>query len=535
MGMLLVIVSQRKGVGLKLLIASIGALNLELIAITLESIVTELPRKIFWSQVEHIGYATAPTLLLLFALRYTSQNSKLSLLKRIAIWIIPGIHLALVWTYPLHSWIWTGFVYDGPATNYMAYLHGPWYWFYLGYTILILLLVNLIFLRAGLKAKGFERKQYRMLILGNLVPLLFGFIHGIGWVPIPNLNLFPMGSLVACLVVWLAIRHYQFMDPDPIARLKLVSNLPDGVVVLNPFGLVVSVNPAAQRIIQEEFIPGEPPPQILQKLIRAREDEVVQLDQEDGKVVYLSTYFEVLNNHHGKPIGSLLLFRDISQLIQAEMELRQIERQEAASTERHRIAMVLHDSITQSLHGLSLLSDNLKMELGLDGSQQRAEKLLMLIEEAAHQALREMRLVIYQLDRQEERVSFIEHLLTRLSSVEAKAGLKVDLKTDPDLQVCSEWDEDLSAILDEALNNIIKHAYADSVLIRAMQDGEESLELSIQDDGVGFEVKNIAFWGMGLQNMRERANRLKAELAVHSGTGEGTLIRITIPGKERIS
>jgi signal transduction histidine kinase len=534
MGMLLVIISQRKGVGLKLLIASIGTLNLELIAITLESIVTELPRKIFWSQVEHIGYATAPTLLLLFALRYTSQNSKLSLLKRIAIWIIPGIHLALVWTYPLHSWIWTGFVYDGPATNHMTYLHGPWYWFYLGYTILILLLVNLVFLRAGLKTKGFERKQYRMLILGNLVPLLFGFIHGVGWVPIPNLNLFPMGSLVACLVVWLAIRYYQFMDPDPIARLQLVSNLPDGVVVLNPLRLVVSANPAAQRILQEKFIPGEPPPQILQKLIRAREDEVVQLAKRDGEAIYLSTHSEVLKNSHDKSIGLLLLFRDISKLIQAEMQLRQKQRLAATSAERHRISMTLHDSIAQSLHSLSLLSDNLKSELEVVDNPERTEKLLTLINRAAHQALRELRLAIYQLNQQEEKKGFIEGLKTRLSSVEARAGLKVDLQTDPDLQVCSDWGDDLSAILSEALNNIIKHAYANAVLIRVRQDPEGSLELSIQDDGVGFDYENITPGGMGLQNMRERASRLEGELAVQSGTGEGTLIQIWIPGKERI-
>ena len=530
------IVTQRSGAGLKLLTASIVALNLELFAITIESIVTALPRKIFWSQVEHVGYATAPTLLLLFALSYTRKNKKLKPLYWILSWIIPTIHLVLVWTSPRHSLIWTGFVYDGPATNHMTYLHGPWYWFYLGYTILILLLVNLVFFRAGLKAKGFERKQYRLLILGNLVPLLFGFIHGVGWVPIPNLNLFPMGSLIACMVVWQAIRHYQFMDPDPIARLKLVSDLPDGVVVLNTQQLLVSSNPAAQRIIQAEFVPGERPPGIIQKLIRARENEVVKLAQENGDVVYLSTHFEVLNNSHGKSIGSLLVFRDITQLIKTEMALRQKERLEATTVERHRIAMTLHDSIAQSLHGLSLLSENLRAELELEGSQNRAEKLLTLIDRATHQALREMRLVIYQLDQPKEQTNFIERLQIRLASVESRAGIKVDLQIEPDesgLQIRSDWCEDLSAILAELLNNIIKHAYANIILIRIIQDSEGSLDLFIQDNGVGFDVFSVPSGGMGLHNVRERSHRLGAQLEILSSPEEGTFIHMRLNSQER--
>ena len=246
-GMILIIYLQKNGAGTKLLAASISALNLEMFAMLVESIVKTIPQKIFWSQIEHIGYAAAPTLLLFFALRYTQPNKKFSPFFLIGAWIVPLINTALVWTNARHHLVWTGFVYDDPAVNHLSYLHGIWYWFFLAYTILVFLLVNLVFLKASLRSGEKKRKQYRLLMSGNLIPLVFGLIYGAGWVPLRHLNLFALGSLIACLVIWLAVKKYQFLDPDPIARIKLVSSLPDGVVVLNAQQRVVSANPAAEK------------------------------------------------------------------------------------------------------------------------------------------------------------------------------------------------------------------------------------------------------------------------------------------------
>jgi NarL family two-component system sensor histidine kinase LiaS len=79
----------------------------------------------------------------------------------------------------------------------------------------------------------------------------------------------------------------------------------------------------------------------------------------------------------------------------------------------------------------------------------------------------------------------------------------------------------------EALNNILKHADADRVAIQLRLVGEYA-ELSVIDDGVGFELENV-MQGMGLNNMRDRVNMLGGDLQIHTRVDIGTSVIVRIP------
>lgn len=78
----------------------------------------------------------------------------------------------------------------------------------------------------------------------------------------------------------------------------------------------------------------------------------------------------------------------------------------------------------------------------------------------------------------------------------------------------------------EALNNALKHADATSVTIRLNSDGK-LVELEIIDDGQGFDPEKVSA-GIGLNSMKERAERLGGVFNITSRSGEGTTIQVTL-------
>jgi signal transduction histidine kinase len=149
------------------------------------------------------------------------------------------------------------------------------------------------------------------------------------------------------------------------------------------------------------------------------------------------------------------------------------------------------------------------------------------------QALKEMRLLVYELrppDLQQE--GLVGALHKRLNAVEKRAGIEARLITQglvADLPI--ELEENLYRIAQEALANTLKHANAQKVIIQlAAQDGQVLLE--IRDDGCGFDPTLAGEnGGMGLTNMRERAEKLHGTCTVESTTGQGAAIRVQIPIK----
>jgi signal transduction histidine kinase len=79
-------------------------------------------------------------------------------------------------------------------------------------------------------------------------------------------------------------------------------------------------------------------------------------------------------------------------------------------------------------------------------------------------------------------------------------------------------------MLDEILQNIIKHANATTVAISFLV-GEDLFIISVTDNGMGFN-KGLAKKGIGLKNLKARANKLNGELAINSKIGTGTTVAI---------
>jgi signal transduction histidine kinase len=85
----------------------------------------------------------------------------------------------------------------------------------------------------------------------------------------------------------------------------------------------------------------------------------------------------------------------------------------------------------------------------------------------------------------------------------------------------------LFRITQELLNNVQKHSKCKHVYVSLMDYGD-TLNLTVEDDGVGFEREGISN-GIGLRNVRSRVNMIKGEIDVESAKNSGTLINIEVP------
>jgi PAS domain S-box-containing protein len=199
-----------------------------------------------------------------------------------------------------------------------------------------------------------------------------------------------------------------------------------------------------------------------------------------------------------------------------------------ALAERHRLAQDLHDSITQKLYGLVTLTEAVK--LGLEsGTPIDQNRMVDRISENARQALREMRLFLFELEPVDiERDGLVSTIQQRLASVEGRSGIQARMISDNEILLSVEKETEIYYIVEEALNNILKHANAKSVLVKLKQR-KESIFLEIVDNGCGFDSDHVKFGGKGLGNIKERAKRIKGKLKIDSSPENGTKITLLVP------
>jgi signal transduction histidine kinase len=228
--------------------------------------------------------------------------------------------------------------------------------------------------------------------------------------------------------------------------------------------------------------------------------------------------------------------RDESQKQKAELQLAHQQLQDyteraeelAVLQERNRLARELHDSVTQSLHSATLLAEAGQRRAS-SGDIEKAREYILRLGEISQQALREMRLLVYELRPMAlSGVGLIGALQQRLDAVERRSGVEVKLTMDDEIKIPEDIEEDFYRIAMEALNNALKHANPASVKValREVKKPEgPCIELAVSDDGIGFDPANEENQeGFGLASMRERIEKLGGNLEILSAPGEGTQI-----------
>lgn len=210
----------------------------------------------------------------------------------------------------------------------------------------------------------------------------------------------------------------------------------------------------------------------------------------------------------------------------------------AVIEERARLARELHDSVTQSLSSLVFLA-GAGWRFVRTGQVESVAQYLEDMEETAQQALKELRLLIYEL-----RPSVLEQeglagaLQRRLEAVEGRAGIDAQLRVKGPLDLHPPVEEAIYRIAQEALNNVVKHAKTDRVTVE-IDNRNSEIKLIVTDNGIGFDPATLRNGGgMGLVSIRERVEKMGGSVEIEAAPGEGTRIEVCVglsdPEKETV-
>jgi signal transduction histidine kinase len=207
---------------------------------------------------------------------------------------------------------------------------------------------------------------------------------------------------------------------------------------------------------------------------------------------------------------------------------------------RTRIATDLHDDIGSGLSRMAILSEVVKRQLGDNGASQ-STSLLTEIADSARTLVDAMRDIVWAIDPRRDDLSNVVFRARQFASdLLEPQKIRLDFQVPSELSRVTldpEQRRQLFLIFKEAFNNVARHARCDSLSFRVVIS-RNRLEVEIKDDGYGFvphgqTQEEVRPGGLGLENMRTRAEKLGGQLTIDSSPGNGTRLKLLVPIKKR--
>ena len=241
-----------------------------------------------------------------------------------------------------------------------------------------------------------------------------------------------------------------------------------------------------------------------------------------------------VHDHAGNHILTYLTLRDVTHQRQAEKDRRALDLERAIvtrlDTERRRLGRELHDGIRQQLVGIQMLSQNLQKKLSAKGVPEAS--LMQEFTELIRDVNIQLRALLNELAPSQITA---EHLLPALEraarNIEQWYGISCTLTASGHVTPTSdEMAAHLYHIAQEAMTNAAKHSQASEIRLSITQK-DRRLTLQVTDDGVGLPSSFDKAGGMGVTNMRQRAELIGAAIDIEGRPEAGTIMtcRLSVP------
>ncbi len=284
-----------------------------------------------WLQVQYLGVANIPGLVLVVALAYTGRERILTPLRVALLFVVPAITCLLAWTNPGHELIWQGITIDRTAGfTWTRFRSGPWYWAHNAYIYLLVIAAWALLLQTRSRTSGLIRRQMNVLLAGTLIPAVIHLFYLAGLF-IPGVDPNPYALVLAAAIFAWGMLDSRLWDIVPVAQATVLESLREAVMVVDARGRLADLNPAAQALLSLTAAQGigRAVAEVFPAWSRivsphgagdtVRQELVLVLE---GQERHFEASLTPLLERPGRIEGRLLLLREITDRKQADERLR---------------------------------------------------------------------------------------------------------------------------------------------------------------------------------------------------------------------
>jgi diguanylate cyclase (GGDEF)-like protein len=289
---------------------------------------TPAPARFFWLDITYFGVVTVPVALFVFSLQISRREQWLGSPLMALVYLEPFLVLAALFTDPYH-----GLFFAGKRLENSAFIQdgGVVFWFNVAFSYSLILLATVLLTGAFLRSSGVYRRQIGVILVGLGITWLNSIIFVAGITPLPGADNTPFSFTVTALAFAYSLFRYRLLDIVPVARDALIENMSDGVIVLDAQNRLVDINPAARRMLSslknleigDAFDEAFSDLPHLAERFRDVNDTHVELPVGEPPHRYYDLRISPLHGGEGNFIGRLAVWRDITPIKKAQVELQE--------------------------------------------------------------------------------------------------------------------------------------------------------------------------------------------------------------------
>lgn len=254
----------------------------------------------------------------------------------------------------------------------------------------------------------------------------------------------------------------------------------------------------------------------------------------DGTYKYILDRGYIIRDKTGKAIRMIGAMQDITSQVHLQQKLdeeRAVQQKailqatvEGQEKERSEIGKELHDNINQVLASVKLMIESVILQ---SPDENKMLKESLQLTDLCIREIRNLSSSLVPIKEQEMNLADAIKIIT--NRIKATSGLQFDLVIPAALVEKLNDKQQLSIyrILQEQINNILKHANANKVTISLSENGSNMIVM-VTDDGKGFDISKRAD-GIGLRNMKSRCELLNGKFLIESAPGKGCKTTVSIP------
>ncbi len=300
----------------------------------LELLSSDIKLKILWSKIQYLGISTVPATFFILILYFSGYVEWATKNKRLYLYIIPLITLAIVFTNEYHGLIWKQIelVQEG-RYFFLDYQYGLWFWVSMGYSYVLLLISYIILFRILLKNIRIFKLQAITLICAILVSWVANILYLLEMFPIKKFDITPLALVVSTGFILWGITFFKTGDFIPFEITQKIDNDRDFLIASDTRGRILYISPLGENLlkIKTQEISGKTMAEVqpdfalyFNNIVNKQDGEVVTFPETEGRFFKIHISPLVIS---GKTVaGKIFMFRDITEQCNAEKALKDSEK-----------------------------------------------------------------------------------------------------------------------------------------------------------------------------------------------------------------